>query len=104
MGDHPDSQHANVLLFLLRGATRDRKQNMPDVYFHWSDADHDLIDSRGAAVDDFSDARVHADRFVRSLITAPNTEDWRGWVLRVTDEFGDEMFAVPFASALGKPH
>jgi len=34
----------------------------------------------------------------------PNTEDWRDWALCVTDEFGDEIFVVPFASALGKLH
>jgi hypothetical protein len=77
---------------------------MREIYFHWSDANHDLIDTRGAAVNDFSDARAHTDRLVRSLIAAPNMEDWRDWVLRVTDEYGDELFAVPFASALGKPH
>jgi hypothetical protein len=55
-------------------------------------------------VQDFSDACAHADRLVRSLIMAPNAEDWRGWVLCVTDELGGEMFAVPFASALGRLH
>jgi hypothetical protein len=77
---------------------------MREIYFHWSDANHDLIDTRGAAVGDFSDARAHTDRLVRSLIMAPNMEDWRDWVLHVTDEYGEEIFAVPFAAALGKPH
>jgi hypothetical protein len=77
---------------------------MPEVYFHWSDADHVLIDSRGAAMNDFSEACTHADRLVRALIMTPSTEDWRDWALCVTDEFGDEIFVVPFASALGKLH
>jgi len=77
---------------------------MPEVYFHWSDADHVLIDSRGATMNDFSEACAHADRLVRSVIMTPNTEDWRHWALCVTDEFGDEIFVVPFASALGKLH
>jgi hypothetical protein len=77
---------------------------MPEVYFHWSDADHVLIDSRGAAMNDFSEACAHADRLVRSLVMTPNTEDWRDWALCVTDEFGDEIFVVPVASALGKLH
>jgi hypothetical protein len=34
----------------------------------------------------------------------PGAEDWRNWVLHVTDEFGEEIFALPFASVLGKPH
>jgi hypothetical protein len=38
------------------------------------------------------------------MMTAPNTEDWRGWELQVTDDLGDEIFVIPFASALGKPH
>ena len=77
---------------------------MREVYFHCSDADHVLIDSRGAALNDFSEICAHADRVVRSMIMTPNAEDWRAWVLRVTDEHGDEIFAVPFASALGKLH
>jgi Domain of unknown function (DUF6894) len=77
---------------------------MREIYFHWSDANHDLIDSRGAAVSGFPEARAHADRLVRSLLRAPNMEDWRDWVLHVTDEYGDEILVVPFASALGKPH
>ncbi|MBR1122497.1 hypothetical protein JQ628_13300 [Bradyrhizobium lablabi] len=77
---------------------------MRRVYFHCADPDHLLIDHRGAAVSDFSEACAHADRFVHSLLMTPNAEDWRGWELRVTDALGDEIFVVPFASVLGKPH
>jgi hypothetical protein len=76
---------------------------MREAYFHCSDTDHVLMDI-SAAVNDFSEACAHADRLVRSLIMTPNAEDWRDWVLHVTDEFGDEIFVVPFASALGKLH
>ena len=41
---------------------------------------------------------------VRAMLMKPNTEDWRGWELRATDEFGGEIFTVPFASVLGKLH
>jgi hypothetical protein len=41
---------------------------------------------------------------VRSLIKARSLEDWRGWVLHVNDDLGDELFVVPFAFMLGKPH
>jgi hypothetical protein len=41
---------------------------------------------------------------VRSLIMAPGPEDWRGWVLHVSDDDGEEIFDLPFASVLGKPH
>jgi hypothetical protein len=32
----------------------------------------------------------------------PNSEDWRSWILHVSDDLGDELFIVPFAFALGK--
>ncbi len=41
---------------------------------------------------------------VHSLIMTPVLEDWRGWVLHVTDRDGEEIFDLPFASMLGKPH
>jgi hypothetical protein len=34
----------------------------------------------------------------------PSVEDWRSWILHVTDELGDELFYVPFVSVLGKLH
>jgi hypothetical protein len=77
---------------------------MTEVYFHCSDANHELIDSRGTAVADLTEAVAHADCLVRAMLAKPNTEDWRGWKLRATDELGVELFAVPFASLLGKPH
>ncbi len=77
---------------------------MPDLYFHCSDATHELIDRRGTAVKDLTEACAHADRLVRSMLMKPNAEDWRSWELRVTDEIGCEIFAVPFASVLGRPH
>ncbi len=43
-------------------------------------------------------------RVVRSLIMTPGPHDWRGWVLHVSDDLGDEILSVPFASVLGKPH
>ena len=76
---------------------------MTDVYFHCSDAEHVFIDRRGAAVN-FSEAFDHAERLVRAMIMSPSTEDWRDWVLHATDELGDELFAVPFASVLGRLH
>jgi hypothetical protein len=41
---------------------------------------------------------------VRSLLMAPSAEDWRDWVLHVSDDIGEEIFCLPFASLLGKPH
>lgn len=77
---------------------------MAQVYFHCSNTKHALIDQCGASIDDLAEAREHAALLVRSLIATPTTEDWRGWVLHVSDDLGDEIFSVPFASVLGKPH
>ena len=77
---------------------------MTEVYFHCSDASHELIDSRGTAVSDLSEAFAHAHGLVRAMLMTPNTEDWRGWELRATDELGCEIFVLPFASVLGKLH
>jgi hypothetical protein len=76
---------------------------MSEVYFHCSDAEHVLIDRRGAAMN-LAEAHHHAEHLVRSRLMTPGAEDWRGWVLHVTDEFGEEIFALPFAAVLGKLH
>jgi hypothetical protein len=77
---------------------------MTQVYFHCSNAKEVLVDRCGAVVDDLADARDHAACVVRSLTMAHNLEDWRGWVLYVNDDLGEELFVVPFAFVLGKPH
>ena len=77
---------------------------MAQVYFHCTNTEGVWVDQRGAAVDNLAEAREHAALVVRSLIMAPSQEDWRDWVLHISDEIGDEIFSVPFASLLGKPH
>jgi hypothetical protein len=77
---------------------------MTQVYFHCSNTKELLIDRSGAIVDDLAEARDHATRVVRSLTAARNLEDWRGWVLHVNDDLGEELFVVPFAFVLGKLH
>ena len=77
---------------------------MAQVYFHCSNTEGVLIDRRGTCVADLIEAHEEATSVVRSLIAAPSLEDWRGWVLHVSDEAGDEIFVLPFASVLGKPH
>jgi len=77
---------------------------MAQLYFHCSNSQDVLVDQRGAAIRDLAEARDHAACVVRSLITARGPEDWRDWTLHVSDDFDDEIFAVPFASLLGKPH
>jgi hypothetical protein len=77
---------------------------MAQVYFHYSNPEGVLSDRNGAAVCDLIEAHDHAARVMRSLITTPSAEDWRSWVLHVSDDLGEEIFEVPFASMLGKPH
>jgi len=77
---------------------------MTKVYFHCSNADEVLVDRRGAIVGDLADAPGLAVNVVRSLARARSREDWRGWILRASNDFGDELFVVPFAFVLGKPH
>ena len=77
---------------------------MAQLYFHYSNTDGMFIDGRGAAIAGLMEAHDHAASVVRSLVMAPSEEDWRGWVLHVSDDLGEEIFALPFASMLGKPH
>ena len=77
---------------------------MTHVYFHCSNKKEVLVDRCGAVVDDLAEARDHAACVVRSLTTARSLEDWRGWILHVNGDLGDELFVVPFAFVLGKPH
>lgn len=77
---------------------------MTQIYFHCSSTERVMIDRCGSAVEDLVEAREHAALVVRSLIMTPGEEDWRGWVLHVSDDDGEEIFSVPFASELGKPH
>jgi streptogramin lyase len=79
-------------------------QTMTQVYFNCSDPNHILMDSRGTTVSSLSEACAHAFGFVHAAMMTPNSEDWRGWELRVTDELGNELFVIPFAAALGRLH
>jgi len=77
---------------------------MTQVYFHCSNTKKVFVDRRGAVVDDLVEAHDHATRVVHSFTNERNLEDWRDWVLHVSDDQGDELFVVPFTFVLGKPH
>jgi hypothetical protein len=81
-----------------------RSRNVTNVYFHCSSDRGILIDQRGAAVDNLVAARDYAAGVVRSLVAANGAKDCRDWVLHVSDDLGIEIFIVPFAFVLGKPH
>ena len=77
---------------------------MTQVYFHRSTTKKVFLDQRGAMVNDLAEARDHATRLVQSFTGERSLEDWRDWVLHVSDDQGDELFVIPFAFVLGKPH
>jgi hypothetical protein len=81
-----------------------RRFNMTQIYFHCSNTKKVFVDHRGALVDDLAEARDHATRVVQSLANERSLEDWRDWVLHVSDDQGDELFVVPFTFVLGKPN
>jgi hypothetical protein len=41
---------------------------------------------------------------VESVTSERSLDDWRDWVLHVSDDRGDELFIVPFTFVLGKAH
>ncbi|WP_439369655.1 DUF6894 family protein [Bradyrhizobium sp. DASA03120] len=77
---------------------------MTQVYFHCSNSKEELVDSCGTVVEDLAEARDRAASVVRSLTMGRSIEDWRSWVLHVIDDLGEELFVVPFAFVLGRPH
>ena len=77
---------------------------MAQVYFHCSNSREVRIDPRGTVVSDLVEARDHAAGLVRSMITKMGAEDWRDWVVHVSDDFDEEIFVLPFATVLGRPH
>ena len=76
---------------------------MTQVYFHCSSSREVRIDRSGEAVSDLAEARDRAVCMVRSLIMQRDQEDWRDWAVHVSD-LDDEIFVLPFAFVLGKPH
>jgi hypothetical protein len=77
---------------------------MAQIYFHYSTSETVVVDPRANTAEDFFDLHDQATRNVRALITAPCPEDWRDWVLHVSDGNGDELFTMPFSSLLGRPN
>ncbi|WP_426537344.1 DUF6894 family protein [Bradyrhizobium sp. McL0615] len=77
---------------------------MTQVYFHFSNTKKVFLDHQGTVVNDLAEARGHATHLVQSFTNERSLEDWRDWVLHVSDDLGDELFVVPFTFVLGKPH
>ena len=77
---------------------------MTQIYFHCSTAEGKLMDRRGTAVSNLSEARERAAGIMQTMIMTPSDEDWREWVLHVSGDDGEDIFDLPFSSLLGKPH
>jgi hypothetical protein len=77
---------------------------MAQVYFHCSSSREVRVDQFGALVSDLTEARDYAACVVRAMIMEESAQDWRDWVVHVSDDFDDEIFEVSFTSVLGKPH
>jgi hypothetical protein len=78
--------------------------NMAHIYLHRSNEQGVVLDQNGSDVADLAEARACAMRAIYTLLITPGPEDWREWMLHVSDEEGEEIFSVPFASVLGKLH
>jgi len=77
---------------------------MAQIYFHYSGAEGMQIDRHGSDTDDPLQACEDALRTVQMLIATATLEDWRHWVLHISDEEGARLFDIPFSTLLGKPH
>jgi hypothetical protein len=77
---------------------------MVQVYFNCSSAAQALQTQYEADVDNMAEARERAAIIVHSLISAPGPVDWRSWVLHARDDLGEEIFALPFSSIIGRLH
>lgn len=76
---------------------------MTELYFQCSNSNgRVLANLYGAIVEDLAEARDYAANIVRSIVMTASPKDWRGWVLHVRDDLGEEIFVVPFAFVLGK--
>jgi Domain of unknown function (DUF6894) len=77
---------------------------MAHVYFHCSSSQQVLANYGEAEVADLTEAREEAAAVVRGFLALPGEEDWRDWMLHISDELGDELFALPFSAVMGRVH
>ncbi len=66
------------------------------LYFNCRSDERTLPDLSGTDVDDLNAARDHAVRAIQSVVATGSVEHWRKWVLRVSDDVGNEVFEMPF--------
>lgn len=77
---------------------------MAQLYFHCSSPERIVPDRSGSDLEDLVEAHAQAIGVVRRIIAMPCLDDWRAWTLQVSDENGDKVFELPFASVIGRLH
>lgn len=77
---------------------------MAQVYFHCSNNDRVLLNYDGAEVTGLTEAREYAAMLVCAMIAVPGPEDWRNWMLHISDDLGEELFSLTFKSVMGHAH
>lgn len=70
------------------------------IYLSCHNDEEILADLGGTDVDDLTAARDYAVRAIRSGVASSSAERWRKWVLRVSDDLGNEIFEMPFSFIL----
>jgi hypothetical protein len=78
--------------------------DMAQVYLHCANTRGVLMDRRGTSTASLAEACEAATCMMRSLVATISLEDWRDWTMHVSDEAGDEIVVLSFASVVGKPH
>lgn len=77
---------------------------MARVCFRCSDSERMMPNRCEIQADDLADMREQAAMAVRTLLASPGPEDWRSWVLHVSDDLGEEILTLPFSSVIGRLH
>lgn len=77
---------------------------MARVCFRCSDNDRMLPNRCEIEADDLAEVHEQAAVIMQTLLSSPGPEDWRAWVLHVSDDLDDEILAVPFSSVIGPLH
>ncbi len=69
-------------------------------YFFSLDSDRPFDDVDGLELPDLDAVRDEATGFARDIMkTEPDRRDWSRWVVRVTDEKGEQVFTLAFSEA-----
>ncbi|WP_442000444.1 DUF6894 family protein [Microvirga sp. 2TAF3] len=71
-------------------------------YFNLVDGYEKILDQDGIEVLDLEQARVQALKAIEELLEEDDAaaEDWRNWVLEVTDGSGTILFSIPLSGIL----